>query len=362
MTWRASLRTRLALMFAAAVALAIVVFGGTVALALYEDGEAEEDAGRTAHAAGSPAQDSIDDIRRVVTAMALVAPLTILGAAGLGFVLAGRALAPMKEASDRAREASGHHAPLDLQLPLTGHGDEWDELASTLNGLLAASRSSMERIRHFTADAAHELRTPLTTLVGEAELALRRERSEVELRRTVEIVLSEGQRLAGLVDRLLLLARSDSGALARSESTVDLGQLVREAIERLPQPEGIAPVIQLSQVQPATVHGDAQLLAQLVTNLLDNAVRYGGVPVQVTLSRTAERARIEVTDAGPGIAPQLEAVLFERFTRGDAARSGTGHGLGLSISRTLAELHGGTLTHARREGPGATFVLELPLG
>jgi signal transduction histidine kinase len=330
-----------------------------VARALYEDSEAEQSALAATNPAAT-AQDFADDLHRVVMAMALVAPLTILGAAALGYGLAGRALRPMKEASDRARAAAGA-TPLDLQLPLSGRGDEWDELALTLNGLLAGSRASMERIRHFTADAAHELRTPLTTLVGEAELALRRERSEPELRRTIEIVLSEGRRLAVLVEHLLQLARADAaGPLPRTGETVDLGPLVRRTVERLPPPEAEAPAVQVHEAQPARVHGDAALLEQLVTNLVDNALRHGGRPVQVTIGRQGDRARLEVSDQGPGIAPQLEPVLFERFTRGDAARSGSGHGLGLSIARALAELHGGTLTHARREGPGTTFVVELP--
>ena len=202
----------------------------------------------------------------------------------------------MREASTRARAARA--SELDLSLPVRGTGDEWDELASTLNTLLADVRGSVERIRHFTADAAHELRTPLTVIIGETEVVLRRERAAEDYRRALEVVHAESRGLAALVDTLLLLARADAGTLVRREEPVDLFLLARDAIqraERLREVRAHSVRIELSGVS-TLVRGDATLLTRVLDNLLANALRHGRERVRVEVRATSEGACASVAD------------------------------------------------------------------
>lgn len=365
---RLSLRARLSLSFAAAVAASLIAFSGTVigVMAVAEKREQE--------AAGNFDLDDLqEDVHRVLVAMALAAPFAIGGAAALGLWLARRALAPLKEASARATAARS--AELDLTLPVRGRGDEWDQLATTLNTLLADGRGALARIRRFTADAAHELRTPLTAIIGEADVTLRRERTVDELRLALGGVREDAVRLAGVVDALLTLARADSGTLLAATGWCALEAVAREAAERAladrrraGMPEGQVDVgagpglgaASGSELGSLRVRGDHVLLVRALRNLIDNGLRHGGGRVAVRFAQAQPgRARIEVEDFGPGIPPALQPHLFERFTRADPARSsGGGLGLGLAIARAIATAHGGSL-ELEPSAAGALFSLEL---
>jgi len=305
-------------------------------------------------------EDDLLVVPRAATSMALVAPLAIAGAAILGLYLARRALAPMREASRRA--AAAHASELDLTLPVTGTGDEWDELASTLNVLLADARDSMSRVRRFTADAAHELRTPVTAILGEVEVALRRTRSEAELRAVLGTVKEEGERIAQLLEALLALARADAGTLLSSRSPLALGDILESTVARARErasQNGRSNLQIEGSPSGALVEGNALLLSRAFENLLDNAIRHAHSRVTVTVLSNGTTARVRVADDGPGIPAELKANLFERFARGDRARSGEGFGLGLSIARAIANAHGGTL-ELRPSPEGAVFELALP--
>ncbi|MFY0579955.1 sensor histidine kinase [Cystobacter fuscus] len=359
MSRRLGLRAQLALAFSLAVTLALVLFSATV-IVLHESEERREEEARAAGRAEP--EDPHDGTWRVVFAMLVALPLAVAGSAGAGVLLARRALLPLREAAERAEAA--RTSPLELTLPLYGRGDEWDSLAATLNLLLADARASVERIRRFTGDAAHELRTPLTALLGEAELALRREREPAELRASLEIVQEEGQRMARLVESLLTLARAEAGMLLSTPlATVSLDALCWEAVARARAAAGRrgAPVKEIACVGSAgEVLGDGVLLLRVVENLLDNALRHGGgVGVELRLAEGDGRARIEVRDRGPGVPEPLVPRLFGRFIRADEARTGEGFGLGLSLCRAIAEAHGGSLTYEPGH-PGATFILEVP--
>lgn len=349
-----TLTTRLTLFFAGAVLASTLLYGAlvTAVLALGEWHEQH-------HAPpGPPAEGLFDDAWQALGALALGAPVAVLGAVVLGRTLARQALAPMREASARARAARA--AELDLSLPVRGTGDEWDELASTLNTLLADARGAFARIRTFTADAAHELRTPLTVIMGEAEVALRRPRTAEEYHRTLELVHEEGRGLARLVDALLLLARGDAGVLATQREPVDLAALASQAVERaerVPRASGVG--LELAAA-PAWVDGNPVLLSHVFDNLLANALRYGRGRVRVEVRATDADACLTVTDDGPGVEPAFLPRLFQRFARADGARSGGGTGLGLALSRTIAEAHGGTLSFERSPQGESVFTARFP--
>lgn len=351
-----TLRARLTLFFGGAVLATILLHAALVTGVLITD-----ELRRRLTPAPDPEEEGIfDEALPVLGAMALTAPLVVLGAAALGHALARRSLAPMREASMRARAARA--SDLNLSLPVRGTGDEWDELASTLNALLSDTRSAFERIRHFTADAAHELRTPLTIIVGETEVILRRERSAEEYRRALQIVQEESRGLAGLVDALLTLARADAGLLVPATEPVDLFLLAQKATqraERLLEVQARSLKIGLSGAS-TLVRGDSMLLSRVLDNLLSNALRHARGQVRVEVHATPTGVQASVVDNGPGIEPSFEPRLFQRFARADPARSGEGTGLGLVISRTIIEAHGGTLSYVRSPAGESVFTLNLP--
>lgn len=349
---RFGLRRRLMLAFMGAVTLTLLVFSAVSIASLWFGEPAEGSGGQS---------DFESDTGHVLWAMAVALPVAAVAAGALGVWLARRAVAPMEEASARAEQA--RTSVLELSLPVTGRDPDWDRLASTLNTLLSEGRSAMHRIQRFTGDAAHELRTPIYSILGESELALRRERSPAELRAALEGVHEEALRLQQVVDSLLLLARADAGSplLDRRECT-NPRVLVVAAIERLarhPLPEGTLRLRVAVEGSAPPVRVDVPLFGRVLDNLLLNSEQSGARQTQIELSSLEGTAVLQVHDDGPGIPQELVPRLFERFARGARSRAGEGSGLGLSISRTIVEAHGGTLRHIPT-AHGASFRIELP--
>jgi signal transduction histidine kinase len=220
-----------------------------------------------------------------------------------------------------------------------------------------------EKLRQFVADASHELRTPLTSIRGYTELyragGLRSAGETGEAMRRME---QEAQRMGVLVDDMLLLARLDQGRPLES-TPLAFDRLVDDAVRDARAVEPDRPID--VTVEPVTVAGDDHRLRQVVGNLLANARLHTppGTPVHVSLRATGDRVRLEVVDDGPGLAPDVAARVFERFFRGDPARTRAkgGSGLGLSIVAAVAEAHGGRVSVDTAPGAGARFVVELPL-
>ncbi len=232
---------------------------------------------------------------------------------------------------------------------------------------LVPIRESLRRQREFAADASHELRTPLA--INRAAIAeLRRDRDDPEaVDRALDDLDAGAARLESLVDDLLLLARTDAGAVELELADTDLALAAAEASETL-EPVAAARGIRLAlDLAPAPVRGDEARLRQLARVLLDNAIRHspdgGRVTVAVSGSADGQRGvRLVVEDEGPGIDPAHREAVFERFWRAPGAPAG-GTGLGLAIARWIAERHGGSVrAGARADGPGARFVVELPAG
>ncbi|MBJ6760883.1 hypothetical protein JGU66_08915 [Myxococcaceae bacterium JPH2] len=354
MTRPQSLRSRLTRFFAGAVLGTLLLYGALVTVVLGVCDWWEQRHPRP------PGQEEglLDDAREAFGTVLLTAPFAVVGAVALGRLFVDRALAPLREASSRARAARA--SSLDLSLPVRGTGDEWDELASTLNGLLSETRSSMARIRSFTSDAAHELRTPLTVILGETELALRRERSPEAYRQALEIIHAESLGLASLVDALLTLARADAGALVSSAALVDLLQLAEASARRMERVQRErAPRLSVTGAA-IQVRGDAVLLGRVLDNLLSNALRHCQSEVRVEVHSTPAGALVTVADDGSGVEPAFLPRLFERFARADDARTGEGLGLGLALSRALVAAHGGSLSYERRETHSSVFIVRLP--
>lgn len=301
---------------------------------------------------------------RFLLIMAAVLPLGLLLAGGGGWVLAYRALKPVDRMTEAARRISAEH--LAQRLDETGAGDELDRLSKTLNAMLGRLDAAFNQIRQFSADASHELQTPLTILKGELEVALRSPRSPDDYQRILKSALEEIDRIAHLVEGLLLLARADAGVLRMDRRPVDLTQIVEEVYG---QAKVLADTrtltLDLGPVEPVSIQGDHERLRRLLLNLVDNGMKYTppGGQVTVSLQRDGQWACLRVSDTGIGLTREEQERAFHRFYRAAQARSEGegGTGLGLCIARSIAEAHGGRIEVESAPGRGSTFTVLLPL-
>ena len=356
MIWMRTLRDRLAAAFAAAVLGTVLFFGTATAIAIFvhDHNERVSFTGNAAQAKGWVGDD-LEDGKKLGIAMLIVSPIAVVVAGLFGFWLAGRALAPMHEAAARARRALRGDG--ELQLPVRGIGDEWDELAQVTNELLRAQAHAAAQAKAFSANAAHELRTPLTAMLGEVQVTLRRDRNADEYRSALLVVEEEARRLGRLVEVLLALARADAGTLNPATIRFDIARAARLAADRaIVAHQGADRRLSL-RLAPATALGDPLLTGRVLDNLLDNAFRHGGEHVEIAVTAMPEWVRVTVGDDGPGIPATIRDRVFERFSREGAPS--TGFGLGLAIARALAEAQGGHLS--LDDGPGgARFVVDFP--
>jgi two-component system OmpR family sensor kinase len=297
--------------------------------------------------------------------LALLSIAVTASAFGGSWWLAGRAMRPVHEIMDQAEEIGA--GSLERRIHAYADTREYQRLVDVLNTMLERIQGAFEVQRRFTSDASHELRSPLTAMRGELELALRRERDLPEYRRVVESTLEEVVRLSRITEDLLILARSDSGALVVRPEPVDVAGAVERVVERL---RGKASAKGLTLESDAkgdtTAEVDPVLLGQAAWNLLENAIRFtpAGGRIQVVARGDAERVELLVEDSGPGFPPEMLDRVFDRFFRADAARSRpdevSGTGLGLAIVKGVAEAHHGTAEAANVPDGGARVTVRLP--
>jgi signal transduction histidine kinase len=226
---------------------------------------------------------------------------------------------------------------------------------------LVPIRDSLRRQREFAADASHELRTPLSIIRGNVQV-LRRERALPDAARSaIDDIDAEADRMAALVDQLLLLARTDSDIAELSRQPVDLGQEAADALEQMTRVAEARGVVVELDVAPSPLQADPLRLRQLVAILADNAIRHAPFGGHVWVGVKAERdvARLTVDDDGPGVRPEDRVHVFDRFWRAVDAPAG-GSGLGLAIAAWIVERHGGSIVVGERPGGGARFTAELP--
>ncbi|HWD64600.1 MAG TPA: ATP-binding protein [Solirubrobacteraceae bacterium] len=278
---------------------------------------------------------------------------------GLGWLLAGRALSPLRTMNQRARAIT--EDTLHERLGVTGRQDELGELAATFDAVLARLERAFEAQRQFVANASHELRTPITLERALLEVALADPESSVEsLRHTCRRVLAAGEQQEQVIDALLTLARSQAGITAARP--VRLDELVAELLEeREPQLDGMRV---MKRLEPVTVSGDPALLERLVTNLLHNATSHNCGPAPWVAIQTEIRdgtGEVSVANGGPPIPVERVDELFEPFRRLEGDRTGLtqGLGLGLSIVRAVALAHGGGVQAEALPAGGLRVVTRL---
>jgi heavy metal sensor kinase len=307
--------------------------------------------------------DTVDHIiEESVLVVAASIPLVLLVVFVSGYYLARRLLHPIDRIIDKARKLSSHS--LEERIPLPDTNDEIGRLVVALNEMLERLQDSFTRMEHFAANASHELRTPITVLKGELEVALQRSRSATEYESLLQSNLEEVQRLSRTVDNLLMLAKMDSGTIPFEMEQVALQTLIELTVAQVSLAAEAHDVrLVTTDVDDVTVAGDVVLLTQLLLNLVENAIKYNARNGRVVIAARSEGGDVLLTveDNGIGIAPDQLPHVFVRFFRvhGDRVLR-RGSGLGLSIARWIAELHGGSLTVESTLGVGSRFTLRLP--
>jgi len=292
-------------------------------------------------------------------------PVLLLIVAAAGFWLSGRAMAPVDQINREARAIGPENLTARLSVPEPE--DELRTLSETLNAMLGRIETSVNRVTQFTADASHELRAPLTLIQSASEFLLRRERSREETVEALEEILQEVKRTTNLVDRLLTLARTDSGDVQLQAKPLNLTVLLSEAAESarlLARRKSVHFSCHLEH-EPLYVLGDETSLRELFLILLDNAVKYTPRKgtVDMSLVHDMDLATIEVRDTGIGIAEADLPHVFDRFWRADKVRSREtgGAGLGLSIAKRIVDQSHGTIHVESELGRESKFRIELPL-
>jgi two-component system OmpR family sensor kinase len=345
--------------------LPLDVPGGAVRFTVVPVAGAGEEIGAVLVAA--PMLRSSFDPRVLLRAMLVVSPIVIFGALALAYWLAGNALTPMRTIMDEVDAIKdGRSLHRRVVVPLSG--DELARLALTVNGMLARLEQSFASLHRFTADASHELKTPLMVLRAGVERALTHPGTPAESIEALDETLEQINQMTEMVENLLTLARADEGRAPLAVEPTDLRELSADAAETagmLAEAQGVS-VTATSPEAPVLLAVDRHRIRELLLNLVTNAVKYTprGGSVAIELEDDGEAVVMRVRDTGIGVAPGDLPHIFERFWRADPARSRTGDrpgvGLGLAITKWIAEAHGGTITVTSRPGRGTTFTVALP--
>jgi heavy metal sensor kinase len=310
-----------------------------------------------------PRDGVVADLATLRGVLLLALPL-VIGLAGIGgYWLTRRNLAPLASMAQQANRIT--HSNLETRLEVGSAAEELAVLSESFNLLLSRLDRSFDHMRRFVADASHELRTPISIIRGEADVALSHDRSAAEYKQALAIVLDESRRLSRLVDDLLNLARADAGRVKLQVEAFYLNDLLAECCRSAQSLAGARRIaLECPAHDDVVFRGDEELVRRMVMNLIDNAIRYTpeGGRVTATLESHAGDIAIRVADTGAGIAPEAAPHVFERFYRGDKARSRQdgGFGLGLAIVKWIAESHNGAVELASTPGVGSTFTVKLP--
>jgi two-component system, OmpR family, sensor kinase len=308
---------------------------------------------------GSSLEGRTEALAQLLTELLIGCPIALILAAGLVFWLAGRALRPV-EAIRKEAEAVSALEP-GRKLPVPAAKDEIARLSITLNEMLGRLESSLSRERSFVSNASHELRTPLALLKAEGELALSRPRSNAELEEALRSIAGETDQLSQLVDGLLLLARMDEGRLPVRRTSIEASELLESIRERFSRRFFEADrTLHMAADPGITFLGDRLLMQQVLSNLVENALRYGAGRVDLVAVGALDRVELHVNDWGPGFPPEFLPEAFDRFSRAKPARSQSGAGLGLAIVSVIAAAHGGSAHAANSPDGGADVWVSLP--
>lgn len=319
--------------------------------------------GGTKIIAGKSLEYEIVRMRYIAIQFTLVGIVFLVFGVGVSFAIASRMVRPITQMSATAELLS--EKDLGKRLNINQIDSELAGLAEVLNRLFSRLDASFSRQRQFTADASHELRTPLTVIRSASELALSQPRSPEEYQETIEVSLKAAERMTNLVNGLLALARLDSSNADFHLQQINLSDLVGESVSLLGAIASEKQISLVSDLHAVQIFGNPESLSRMIDNLITNAILYNkpGGKVFITLSKSDNKAVLEIKDTGVGISEEHHPFIFERFYRVDKARSrlSGGSGLGLAICKGVIEKHNGTITAQSVLGMGTTFQIQLPV-
>ncbi len=316
-----------------------------------------------------PLDEQAELLEKIRFAFLIIIPLSLLFAGFGGYLLARKSLAPISEMSAKAEEITAQNLQRE-RLPVENQEDELGRLAASFNRLLSRLDLSFEQQKRFMADASHELRTPVAIVRGEADVSLTKDvRETSEYKETITIIQTESERMSRIIEDLFTLARADAGENPLQKSEIYINDILSETVKSfrtLAQKRAINISIESNAEMP--MQADEQFLRRLFTNLIDNAVKYAETSVNIEATIKNGFYKITISDDGKGISQENQTHIFERFYRGDKARSrqtptnaGSGAGLGLSISQWIAEIHYGKLELEKSDSQGTLFVVKFPV-
>ena len=313
--------------------------------------------------------DIVEPLRTLRVTFFVMAPLAVALSVLGGYWLAGKAFQPVDQITKLAREISADR--LERRIPDFGARDEIGRLVATLNQMIARLEASFAGMKRFTADASHELKGPLTTMRSAIDVSLSQPRGTDDYRAVLRSVGEDVDRLRTITEELLVLARADAGRQRLDRDDVRLDIVASEITETFRTSAATTNVvIDVQAASPVVVAGDERWLRHLVSNLIDNAVKFSARPpgvqparVTVSVSHRDGYDRLVVSDDGPGIPAESLGHVFERFFRVEGARSYTpvsGFGLGLSIAAWIVNAHGGVIEARNRPEGGSEFEARFP--
>jgi heavy metal sensor kinase len=308
---------------------------------------------------GASTEEREEALNSLLGLLLIGGPVALLLASLAGYGAAAAALRPVERM--RSRAATITDAAPGQRLPVPPAEDEIGRLGHTLNDMLGRLEEAFARERAFVADASHELRTPLAILKGELELALRAGRTRDELEAALRSAAEETDRLVQLAEDLLVIARSDQGRLPIRREEVAAARVFEDVRARFAR-RALDSGAELHSSAPADLrlYADRARMEQAIGNLVDNAIRYGGKRIELAAVPNGATVALHVRDDGPGFSKAMQGAAFERFTRGDAARSRGGAGLGLAIVSAIADAHGGSAGLHNRPDGGADVWVVIP--
>jgi heavy metal sensor kinase len=306
------------------------------------------------------------DDRRVIESLRRILAFVVVGttviAVLIGWLMARRALAGMHGVTQTTKQIS-QGASLESRVPVTGRGDEVDELANTVNGMLDRIQALVESMKQTNDHLAHELRSPVTRIRGRAEMTLISPSSPADFQAMAAGTVEECDRLLLLVNTMLDISEMEGRVGVRPLSDVDVARMVQDVCELFqPVAEDKRVTLHAESAGHCHVQGDFQRLQRALANLVDNAIKYsseGGV-VDIRAGNEGDYVAVAVRNSGPGIPADELPHVFERFYRGRNSRALPGNGLGLSLTRAIVRAHGGQLAVDSTENVSTTFTLLLP--
>lgn len=285
----------------------------------------------------------------------------IVVAAGVGWFMARQAVSDVEAVTRTAQKISG--GTLEERVPVKARGDEIDQLAITFNQMLDRIQTLLTEIKEMGDNMAHDLRSPITRIRGIAEVTLTTGKSLPEYEAMAANTIEECDRLLDMINTMLMISKAETGVGHLTREEIDLAGVIQEAC-RLFEPTAEDKGITLScdVTEGNRFIGDSRMIQRMLSNLLDNAIKYSlpGGSVAISIAESDAQVAVSIRDTGIGISSNDLPHIFERFYRCDQSRSQTGIGLGLSLARAIARAHGGDITATSAPNEGSTFTIILP--